>query len=119
MGLKEHSEGVTTPGVKDEAGANEGGEVNETLRRAIAARANYLAQDRPNFQFAAKEASRFMSKPEAGVCKRARRLGRYLKDNSRIAFKTSSKNCQIPWLSGRTRISPGVGEPAGASLVRS
>ena len=40
MGLKEHSKGVTTPGVNDEAG-EEQGEVNETLYRAIAARANY------------------------------------------------------------------------------
>ncbi len=60
--LKEHSRGVTTPEVNDDGGAVDEGEVSETLYRAIAARAKYLAQDRPDVQFAAKEVIRFMSR---------------------------------------------------------
>ncbi len=33
-------------------------------RRYLAVRANYVAQDRKNIQFAAKEIRRFMSKPD-------------------------------------------------------
>ena len=55
VGLKEHSTGVTTPGVNDDGGAVDEGEVHETLYKAIAARANYLAQDRPDIHFAEKE----------------------------------------------------------------
>ncbi len=54
VGLKEHSTGVTTPGVNDESGTTKEGEVSETLYRAIAARASYLSQDRPDIQLAAK-----------------------------------------------------------------
>ncbi len=86
VGLNNHYKGVITPGVNEDARADQEGDVNETLYRAIAARANYFAQDRPGIQFAAKEVSRFMSKPEAGDFRRARRLGRYLKDISRIVF---------------------------------
>ncbi len=87
--MKQHSKGVTTPGVNDEGGTVDEGEVNETLHRAIATRGNYSAQDLPDIQFAAKEVSRFMSKPEAGDFKMARRLGRYLKDNG------SSDSCSL------------------------
>ncbi len=85
-GLRGHSEGVTTPGVNDDGGVVDEGE-NETLHRAIAARARYLAQGRADIQFAAEEVSSLMSRPEAGDLKRARRLGRYLRDNSSVVFK--------------------------------
>ncbi len=42
-GLKEHSKGVTMPGVNHDGGAVDEVEVNDTLYRAIAARANHLA----------------------------------------------------------------------------
>ncbi len=74
--MKEHSKGVATPGVNDESGTAEEGAVNETFYRAIAARANYLAQGRPDIKFAAKGVRRFMSKPETGDFERARRLQR-------------------------------------------
>ncbi len=77
---------VITPGVNDDGGGADEGEVNETMYRAIAARANYLARDRPDIQLAAKEVSRFMSKPEAGDLRRAKRLGRYLTDNNKMIF---------------------------------
>ncbi len=86
VGLKDRRKGVITLGVDEDARADEEGEVSETLHRAIAARASYLAQDRPYIQFAAKDVNSFMSKPEAGDLRRARRLGRYLKDNSKVVF---------------------------------
>ncbi len=52
--MKENSKGVTTPGFNDEGGTVDEGKVDETLHRAIADRANYLAQDRPDLQFAAQ-----------------------------------------------------------------
>ncbi len=61
--------------------------MQETQYRAIAARANYLARDRADVLFAAKEFSRFMSKPEAEDWSKAKRLGRYLKDNLRVVLE--------------------------------
>ncbi len=65
VGIDEGSNGVVTPGVS----ATEGGQTGqvlvggESLFRAVAARGNYLGQDRMDMQFAAKEISRSMSKP--------------------------------------------------------
>ena len=60
--------GVTTPGENDHQ--PEEGEVDEELPpedaaryRAIAARANYLAADRPDLMYAVKDLCRGMSKP--------------------------------------------------------
>ena len=49
-----------------------------TLYRSVAARANYLAQDRPDLMYGAKEVCRFMAKPTVGAWKALKRLGRYL-----------------------------------------
>ena len=46
--------------------------------RALAARANYLAQDRPDIQFATKELCREMSEPTLRGWNGLKRLGRYL-----------------------------------------
>ena len=46
--------------------------------RELAARANYLAQDRPDIQYATKEVCRGMCTPTKGDLKRLRRLARYL-----------------------------------------
>ena len=51
--------------------------------RELAARANYLAQDRPDIQFATKEVFRGMFQPTKGDLKKLRRLGRYLKSHPR------------------------------------
>ena len=48
-----------------------------TLFRAITARANYVALDRSDVQFAVKELCRKMSAPTAGDLKKLKRLGRY------------------------------------------
>ena len=51
--------------------------------RAIAARANYLGQDRADIQFAVKEICKKMSAPCEGDNSKIKRLARYLKGNPR------------------------------------
>ena len=55
--------------------------------RELAARANYLAQDRMDIQFATKEICRGMCNPTKGDLKKLRRLGRYLKSVPRVVVK--------------------------------
>ena len=50
-----------------------------TRFRAVAARANYLAADRPDVQYAVKEICRKMAVPVEGDWHKLVRLGRYLK----------------------------------------
>ena len=56
------------------------------LFRGVAARLNYVGPDRPDMQFAAKEAARLMSSP--GRCDRRilRNIGRYLIRRPRISL---------------------------------
>ena len=56
------------------------------LFRAVAARANYLAQDRPDISFAAKECCRRMSQPTKGDLEALRRLVRYLAGKRRVVY---------------------------------
>ena len=65
MQLKGESKSVSTPGVKSEAqeASTELESDRATMYRALVARGNYLAQDRPEIQFAVKELCRSMSKP--------------------------------------------------------
>ena len=49
-----------------------------TRYRALAARINYLAQDRPDLLYSAKEISRRMATPCVGDMRLLKRLGRYL-----------------------------------------
>ena len=78
----EASKGVVTPGVDDVAEAGDDEELNDKEEikkfRGVAARMNYLAQDRPDIAFAAKEVCREMAKPTTGSWRRARRIVRYL-----------------------------------------
>ena len=55
--------------------------------RGLAARANYLAQDRADIQFAAKEVCRGMAQPTRGHLKKLRRLARYLIEAPRVVWK--------------------------------
>ena len=74
---------VSTPGIKDSGG--EGTLChNSTEFRAIAARGNYLSQDRPDLQFVAKEICRHMANPEEEDWIKAKRLGRYIKGEPRL-----------------------------------
>ena len=50
-----------------------------TRFRRVAARINFLAMDRSDLQFAAKELCREMAKPEPKDWDKARRIARYLK----------------------------------------
>ena len=59
---------------------------NHTKFRALAARANYLAQDRIDIQFAAKEVCRFMSAPTETSEAALKRLGRYLLGHPRMLY---------------------------------
>ena len=85
IGLTE-GKGVVTPSVKDERPESAGCEDDDielgpresTQFRGIAARANYLALDRPDIQFAAKEVCRELSKPTNRAVRRLKRMGRYL-----------------------------------------
>ena len=81
MGLKDDSKGLEAPVAKEDAaaaGAEEEplGPEEATRFRALAARANYIAQDRTDVQFAAKELCREMSSPVASSWARMKRLAR-------------------------------------------
>ena len=58
----------------------------QTPYRGWAARANYLAADRPDTLFAAKEVCRFMSKPTTLAMVALKRLCRYLRTRQRLVF---------------------------------
>jgi hypothetical protein len=57
-----------------------------TPYRAVVARANYLASDRPELQFAGKEVCRWMSAPTDLSLVALKRLGRFLKDRPRLVY---------------------------------
>ena len=84
--------GVLTPGVKLQASQVQREKIlpedQHTRFRALAARANFLAADRPDgVMFAAKEVCRFMSKPTDLAMSALKRLARYLKAQPRLVFK--------------------------------
>ncbi len=81
---------MKTPGTQDQERAPEGDRLShgETTRyRAVAARINYLSQDRPDIQFAAKELCRHMSAPTEADWEKARRVARYLRYRPRAYQK--------------------------------
>ena len=63
-----------------------------TLYRAVAARLNYLAPDRPDIAFSVKEAARAMSAPRQSHLLKIKKLGKYLKGRPRLVslFKWQS-----------------------------
>jgi hypothetical protein len=91
--VDESSKGVVRPGVVStgEGGHAREGEARqnggESLLRAVAAKGKYLGQDRVDVQFAAKEVSRFTSKPEEQDWSRAKRLARYRKENNMVVIE--------------------------------
>ena len=54
--------------------------------RAVAARANYLASDRPELQFASKECCRWMAAPTELGLGGLKRLGRFVAGHRRLVF---------------------------------
>ena len=61
-----------------------------TPYRAVVARANYLASDRPELQYMAKEICRWMSSPTDLALRALKRPGRCLVGHRRLVF-------QYPW----------------------
>ena len=55
--------------------------------RATAARTNYLAQDRGDLMYVAKEVCRNMSRPTIGGWRRFKRIARYLVGKPRLVYK--------------------------------
>lgn len=83
---------VSSPGTRDEGRHSDDcdmplNEKDTTNYRAIVARCNYLAPDRPDVAYAVKELARAMSKPTKGGLQRFKRLGRYLKGKPRLVLQ--------------------------------
>jgi hypothetical protein len=62
-------------------------EGEKTRFRGVAARINYLAMDRSDLQFAAKDLCRKMANPEAKDWEKAQRIARYLKFRPRAVLE--------------------------------
>ncbi len=81
---------VATPGVKESsAQIAEDQPLEERLHtayRSSAARANYLAADRPDIQFASKEVCRWMSAPTSCGWNGLKRLTRFLGGQPRLVY---------------------------------
>ena len=58
-----------------------------TMFRQLAARANYMAMDRADIQFAVKEICRSMANPTIGSWRQLKRLARYLNKRPRAVAK--------------------------------
>ena len=85
MGLREQVRSVTTP-YESKLLPEEGeplGRAEARLYRGLAARGNYLSQDRSDIQYAVKEISRTMANPCSSDWGRLKRLARYLHDRTR------------------------------------
>ena len=88
----EGANGVKTPGEEEKSWATE--ENGRPLSapeareyRGLAARANYLGQDRADICYAAKEACRGMAAPTQGDLRALRRLARYLVQAPRVVWR--------------------------------
>ena len=77
------------PVVEEASGDEELGSAEGKEYRALAARANYLALDRPDIQYAAKEICREMSKPTVKSMAKMR-LARYLLEHPQTIVKFSA-----------------------------
>jgi hypothetical protein len=89
FGLEEYSKGLSSNGkVEDPAEEPLPLEASECTRfRALAARVNYLAQDAPDIQFAAKEVCRDMAKPDLDSWKKLKGLARFILEREAVIWK--------------------------------
>ena len=93
--------GVKTPGEDPKEGEGEEneelGQEESTKFRALAARANYLAADRQDIQYAVKELCRGMSRPRRVHQAKLKRLARYLVDRPRMVnrYAWQKEECAI------------------------
>ena len=87
---------VATPGSEEEVVTAKSEEKLEQSRsakyRSIVARANYLAHDRPEIQFATKECARKMSDPNEQDWQKLKRLARFLKGHPRTTLHYGLQN---------------------------
>ena len=68
-----------------------------TRFRAVAARANYLAADRPDIQYSAKEICTRMARPVTGDWQKLVRLGSYSKGSPRCVLECwCQARCKAP-----------------------
>ena len=94
--------GLTVPGGTTKAEEEEDDDNDSELLsgteatrfRAIGARCNYLAMDRPDIQYSVKEVCRLMSKPTKKSWERLLRVGRFLKSHARLVWKYVWQNEQ-------------------------
>ena len=93
----EGSKAVATPGTKasfEQLAADKLlPEEKVSPYRAVAARANYLAADRPDVQFSAKEVCRWMSAPTEHGLMSLKRLGRFLEGKRRLVYHYPWQSC--------------------------
>jgi hypothetical protein len=89
LGLDERSKGLSVSGkVEDLTGEPEVLEAGEcTSFRAVAARVNYLAQDAPELQFAAKEVCRDMARPSRDSWKKLKILARFILEREAMIWQ--------------------------------
>jgi len=90
LGLDGETKGAATPGLKVTKTQLDSDEPLEqdkhTLFRGVSARCNYVAHDRPDVTFAAKEVCRSMASPTSLSLIALKRLGRYLTDRKRLVY---------------------------------
>jgi hypothetical protein len=89
LGLaKGNSKPVSAPGVKQKAGGEQtaltGVKVKEY--RSLAMRVNFLAEDRDDLKFPAKELARHMKEPTVAAWEKLKHLGRYLLGCPRVVL---------------------------------
>ena len=79
---------VSTPGTNEHQEHENTylGPMQSTEYRALAARCNFLAQDRPDLQYAVKEVCRGMAKPTEEDMHKLKRIARYLSQAPRLVF---------------------------------
>ena len=102
MGLDPESKGLHKPCVKETVGEVEDDETNSPLSpkeatefRALAARANYLAMDRPDVQFAVKEACRDMAAPTRASWQKVKRIARFLLEFPRLVWRFGGEPVEL------------------------
>ena len=90
LGLNHTNGTVTTPGAKMIKSDNDDDDLLEpqmaTKYRALVARANFVASDRPDVQFAVKELAKDMANPKQSSWVALSRLGKYLKKRPRCTI---------------------------------
>ena len=106
FGMDEQSKALAKNGYKEEdtQGGKESQELDREERKAyrmLAARLNFMAQDNPAIQYAAKEVCRKMADPEAGDFTTIKKLVRYIVGVKAVEWK-------YPWQEERETLSLGI-----------